>query len=79
MEIKVIHVHLDLRKIFIILVWKDQQSLYQHHFHIIILPVLFCEISINYFIIELQYNHVLISVVPILDFAYNSDTDIIGN
>ena len=61
-----IHVHHDLRKMFITLVWNDQQSLalalfYLHHFHIIVLPVLFCvcQISIHCFIFELQYNHVL--------------------
>ena len=59
--LKVIHVHLVLRKMFITLVWNDQQSFHLYHFHIIILPVLFCvcQISIHCFIIELQYNHVL--------------------
>ena len=54
---KVIHIHFDL----IILVWKDQQSFYLHHFHIIILLVLFSvyHISIHCFVIEVQYNHVL--------------------
>ena len=42
--IKVIHVHLDLRKYFITLVWKDQKSLSAHHF-IIIFPVLFVYIK----------------------------------
>ena len=53
--------HHDLRKMFIAFVWNDQQSFYLHHFHIIILPVLFCvcQISIHCLIIELQYNHVL--------------------
>ena len=36
--LKVIHIHHGLRKIFIILVWNDQQSFY---FCIIIFPVLF--------------------------------------
>ena len=56
-----IHVHHNLKKMFIILVWNDQQSFYKHHFHIIILPILFCvcQISIHCFIIELHYNHVL--------------------
>ena len=58
--LKVIHVHHDLRKMFITVVWNVQQSFYLHHFHIIVLPVLcVCQISIHYFIIELQYNHVL--------------------
>ena len=59
--LKVIHVHRDLRKMLIILVWQNQEPFYLHHFHIIILSVLFCvyQISIHYFIIELQYNHVL--------------------
>ena len=35
--LKVINVHFDLRKIFITLVWNDQQSFYQYHFHIIFL------------------------------------------
>ena len=50
--VKVIHVHLVLRKT---LVWKDQQSFY------LILPIFICvcQISIHCFIIELQYNHVL--------------------
>ena len=60
---KIIHVHHDLRKMFI-LDWNDQQSFYLHHFHIIILSILFCvcQISIHCFIIELQYNHVLIII-----------------
>ena len=43
LEYKVIHVHHVLSKMFITLVWKDHQSFYQHHFHIIIiiLPNLF--------------------------------------
>ena len=55
--LKVIDVHDDLRKMFITLVWNDQQSFYLHHFHITILPVIFCicQISIHFFII----NHVL--------------------
>ena len=38
--------------------WNDQQSFYPHHFHTIILLVLFsvCQISIHCFIIKLQYN-----------------------
>ena len=40
--LKVIHIHFNLRKILITLVWNDQ-----------------CQISIHFFIIELQYNHVL--------------------
>ena len=32
--VKIIHVHLVLRKTFITLVWKDQQSFYLYHFHI---------------------------------------------
>ena len=41
------------------LFWIVQQSFYLHHFHIIILTVLYCvcEISIHCFINELQYNH----------------------
>ena len=56
--VKVIHIHLVLRKMFITLVWNDQQSFYLYHFHTIILPVLFrvCQISIHCFIIELQYS-----------------------
>ena len=59
-QLKGIYVHLVLRKIFVALVWKEQQSLFLHHFHIIILPILFRvrQISIHVFIIELQYNHV---------------------
>ena len=38
-SLKVIHVHRDLRKMFITLVWNVQQSFYLHHFHIILLPV----------------------------------------
>ena len=38
---KVIHVHHDHRKMFITLIWNDQQPFYLHNFHIIILPVLF--------------------------------------
>ena len=58
-SLKVIYVHHDFRKMFITLVWNDPQSFY--YFHIIILPVLFCEyqISIHYFIIGLQHYHVL--------------------
>ena len=55
-SLKVIYVHHDL--IFITLVWNDQQSFYLYHFHIIILSILFCQISIHCFIIELQYNHI---------------------
>ena len=40
--LKVIHVHHDLRKMFITLVWNVQQSFYLRHFHIIVFPVLFC-------------------------------------
>ena len=36
--VKVIHVHLHLRKIFLTLIWNDQQSLHLHLFHIVILP-----------------------------------------
>ena len=32
----------DLRKMFITLVWNDKQTFHLHHFHIIVLPVLFC-------------------------------------
>ena len=48
------------KKVFTTLIWNIQQSLYLDYFQII-LPVLFCvyKISIYYFIIELQYNHVL--------------------
>ena len=58
----VIYVYHDLRKMFIILVWNVQQSFCLHHFHIIVLPVLFCgcKISIHCFIMELQYNHILL-------------------
>ena len=45
----------DLRQMFITLVWNDQQL---YHFHIAILPVLFCVYKIS-ILIELQYNHVL--------------------
>ena len=60
-KLKVIHIHHDLRKMFITLVWNDKQSFHLHHFHIIVLPILFCvcQISIHYFIIELEYNYVL--------------------
>ena len=56
--IKVTHVCLDVSKMFMTLVWNDQQTFYLHHFDNIILPVLFrvCQISIHCFIIELQYN-----------------------
>ena len=57
-SLKVIYVHHDLRKMFITLVWNDQQSFYLYHFYIIILPFFFCQISIHSFIIELQYNHI---------------------
>ena len=40
-DLKVIHVHFVIRNMFITLVWKDQQSFYLYHFHIIILYVLF--------------------------------------
>ena len=53
-----IHVHHDLKKMFITLVWNDQHSFYKHHFHIIILFCV-CQISIHCFIIELQCNHEL--------------------
>ena len=48
-QVKVIHIHHDLRNMFITLVWNDQQSFYLHNFCIIILPVLFgvCQISIT--------------------------------
>ena len=38
---KVIHIHFDLWEMHVTLVWKDQQSFYLHHFHIIILHILF--------------------------------------
>ena len=43
--LKVIHFHFDLSKMFITLVWNDQQSFYLHHFHIIIIPILFCDVK----------------------------------
>ena len=48
-----IHIHLDI---------SDQQYFYLYHFHIIIIPIRLytSQISIHSFIIELQYNHVLI-------------------
>ena len=54
-SLKVIHVHRNLRNMFITLVWNVQQSFHLHHFHIIVLPVLFCvcQISMHCFIIEL--------------------------
>ena len=60
-KIKVIHIHLNLRKKFITLVWNDQQPFFLDHFHVIILPIIFSvyQISLHCFIIELQYNHVL--------------------
>ena len=60
--LKVIHVHYDLRKMFITLVWNVQQFFHLHHFHIIAVAVLFCvcKILIHCFIIELQYDYVLI-------------------
>ena len=42
---KVIHVHFDLRNMSISLVLNDQQSFYIRHFHIIILPILFCGVK----------------------------------
>ena len=62
----VIHIHLDL-KMFITIVWNDQQSFYLHHFHIIIFPIIFCvcQISMYYFIIELQYNQSCINTMTL--------------
>ena len=52
----VIRAHHDLRKIFITLVRNDQQSFYLHHFHIIVLRVLFVYVKFRFII---EYNHVL--------------------
>ena len=56
-RLKVIHIHIDLRKMFITLVWNNQQSFYLHNFHIFVLPVLFLCVKFQS-TIELQYNHV---------------------
>ena len=58
--LEVIHLHLDLTKMFINLVWNSQQSSYLHHY-IIILPICFfvyVKFQSISFVIELQYNHV---------------------
>ena len=44
-KLQVIHIHLVIRKMFIALVQNDQQSFYLHYFHIIILPVHFCDVK----------------------------------
>ena len=77
------HIHHDLRKMFITLVWNDKQSFHLHHFHIIVLPVLFyvCQISTHCFIIELQYNkpyNIKLYIIVHIKSSYPNFEDIVN-
>ena len=58
-------IHFDLRKMFIASVQNNQQSIYLHHFHIIIFRVFFLCTSDLIPLFELQYNHVLINCMTL--------------
>ena len=69
-------------KMYITLVWNDQQSFYLHHCHIIILPVLFCvyEISIHCFVIELQYDDIFLMILNYIHYiTYSLNFEVIMN
>ena len=57
--LKVIHMHLVRRKMFITSVWNDQQSFYLYHFHIIILPVLFVYVKFESIASLLSYSIIM--------------------
>ena len=60
--LKVIHVHHDIRRMFITLVWNDQKSFYLCHFHIIILPVLFVYMYVKFPFITSLLNYSIINL-----------------
>ena len=54
--LKVIHVHLDLRKVLTTSIWNDQQSFTFIICMLLSLSILFSVCQISIYFIELQYN-----------------------